>query len=127
MAQDGRRHKQANLMLAAGCLSEVRNRRALRSTDQVLRQRFVDEVIFYEPPYYYEPYEAEEETGPTRRKAVGLFALVWRDRQALVSLLSAARGDDDWIVRQAAVQELARGWKDDPETLPWLQRPRSLG
>jgi len=24
-------------------------------------------------------------------------------------------------IRQSAVQELARGWKDDPETLPWLK------
>jgi predicted NACHT family NTPase len=121
MAQDGRRHMQANLTLAAGCLSEVRNRRALPSTDQVLRQRFFDEAIFYEPPYYCEPHEFEEAIGPTRRKAVSLFAFVWRDRQAMVSLLSAARGDGDWIVRQAAVQEVARGWKDDPETLPWLK------
>ena len=29
-------------------------------------------------------------------------------------------------VRTKAVQELARGWKDDPETLPWLkERARS--
>jgi hypothetical protein len=120
MAQDGRRYKQANLMLAAGCLSEVRNRRAFQPADQVLRQRFVEEAIFYEPPHYYESFQAEE-TGPTRRKAVNLFALVWRDRHALGSLLSAARGDGDWIVWQAAAQELARGWNDHPETLPWLK------
>ena len=37
-----------------------------------------------------------------------------------------ARSDDDNDVRMAAVQELARGWKDDPETLPWLKdRARS--
>jgi hypothetical protein len=24
-------------------------------------------------------------------------------------------------VRQAAVRELARGWKEDPESLPWLK------
>jgi predicted NACHT family NTPase len=121
MAQDGRSHKQANLMLAAGCLSEVRNRRALQRTDQALRQRFVDEVVFYEPPYYYEPWEAEQETGPTRRKAVGLFTFGWRDRRVLVSLLSVTGGDGDEIVRQAAVQELARGWKGHPETLPLLK------
>ena len=36
MEQDGRNHKLANLMLAAGCLSEVRNRRAIRATDCLL-------------------------------------------------------------------------------------------
>ncbi|HSF73953.1 MAG TPA: HEAT repeat domain-containing protein, partial [Microcoleus sp.] len=30
--------------------------------------------------------------------------------------------DDDSAVRRAAVQELARGWKDHPETLPWLKQ-----
>jgi len=29
--------------------------------------------------------------------------------------------DDDDDVRSAAVQELARGWKDDPDTLPLLK------
>jgi len=126
MAQDGRGHKLANLMLAAGCLSEVRNRRKLRSTDQALRQRFVDEAIVYEPPYYYESYEEEQETGPTRRKAVSVFASVWRDRPALAWLRSAASGHGDSTVRQTVVRELARGWKDDPETLPWLKdRARS--
>lgn len=27
----------------------------------------------------------------------------------------------DWIVQHAAVSEIARGWKDDPETLSWLK------
>ncbi|MEG4093074.1 HEAT repeat domain-containing protein, partial [Microcoleus sp. Pol12B4] len=33
-----------------------------------------------------------------------------------------AQSDDDSDVRRAAVQELARGWKDDPETLPILKQ-----
>jgi hypothetical protein len=37
-----------------------------------------------------------------------------------------AQSDDNGNVRGAAVQELARGWKDDPETLPivkhWLNQ-----
>src|SRR5205823_6287050 len=41
MVQDGREHKVMNLMLAAGCLTEVRNRQVLRYTEQTLRQRFV--------------------------------------------------------------------------------------
>jgi len=39
----------------------------------------------------------------------------------------ARRNDDHWAVRRAAVQELARGWKDDPDTLPWLKTaPRGM-
>ena len=119
--QDGRDHKLANLMLAGGCLSEIRNRRALQKLDEVLWRRFVEEVIRYEPPYYYEDYVVWSEAGPTRQKAVGLIAFVWRTAGARAWLKSAAEGDPDWIVRWAAVRELARGWKDDPDTLSILK------
>jgi len=33
--------------------------------------------------------------------------------------------DENWDVRQAAVQELARGWKEDPETLSILKQRAS--
>ena len=126
MGQDGRRDKLANLMLAAGCLGEVRNRRAIHSTDEVLRRRFMEEVIRYDAPYFYEFYEEDSEVRPTRDKAVGLASLVWRSKDTRIWLRSAAEGDVDWIVRMAAVQELARGWKDDAETLPILkERARS--
>jgi HEAT repeats len=29
--------------------------------------------------------------------------------------------DEDEFVRRTAVEELARGWKDDPDALPWLK------
>ena len=41
-------------------------------------------------------------------------------------LKARAQSDESPDVRQAAVEELARGWKEDPETLPWLKaRARS--
>ena len=36
-------------------------------------------------------------------------------------LKERAKTDENYAVRQTAVQELARGWKDDPETLAWLK------
>lgn len=51
MSLDGRSHKLANLMLAAGCLSEVRNRRTIHQTDQALLKRFFEDAIRYDPPY----------------------------------------------------------------------------
>ncbi|MBK9315535.1 MAG: HEAT repeat domain-containing protein [Acidobacteria bacterium] len=36
-------------------------------------------------------------------------------------LKDRASKDDNGAVRKAAVQELARGWKDDPGTLPLLK------
>ena len=120
MEQDGRSDKLANLMLAAGCLSEVRNRRLIAGTDQTLRERMVKEAIRYDPPYFYEEWAADAEVDPTRTKAVSLIASVWRP-EAHPWLRSAATTDSDWIVRRAAVQELARGWKDNPDTLPILK------
>ena len=126
MEQDGRNDKLANLILAAGCLSEVRNRQAIRTTDEGLRRRFVEKVIRYDPPYYYGPHMDDSEAAPTRRKAVGLIAFVWRSEKTHHWLRLVAGSDGDSIVRMAAVQELARGWKDDTEALPWLkERARS--
>ena len=41
--------------------------------------------------------------------------------QLLVCLKKLTQSADNWNVRSAAVQELARGWKDDPEILPILK------
>jgi HEAT repeat protein len=124
--QDGRDDKLANLMLAAGCLSEVRNRRAIAATDEQLRRLFTEHVIRYDPPYYYEPADEYKEVMPTRAAAVGLIASVWRSAEIRDWLRSAAEDDPDWVVRVAAVDELARGWRDDAGTLPWLkERARS--
>ena len=38
-----------------------------------------------------------------------------------MTLKARAQADEDWTVRGTAMQELARGWKDDPETLPILK------
>jgi hypothetical protein len=126
MSLDGRSHELANLMLAAGCLSEVRNRRAIERQDRALLERFFEEAIVYDPPYYYETYQEWDETGPTRVNAVALVASVWRSTGVRSRLTSLATLSRDWIVRRAALQELARGWKDDPDTLPILKdRARS--
>jgi predicted NACHT family NTPase len=121
MGLDGRADKLANLMLAAGCLSEVRNRRPIEQIDQMLLKRLIEDAIVYDPPYYYEPWDVSNETGPTRAQTVGLISSVWRSTVARSRLGLLASVSQDWIVRRAAVQELARGWKDDPDTLPWVK------
>ena len=37
-------------------------------------------------------------------------------------LKQLAQSDDYWAVGTSAVEELARGWKDDTETLPMLKQ-----
>ena len=109
--------KMASLFLATGCLSEVRNRRAIKEIDDLLKQKLLNTAIRYAPAYYYEPYREWFEVGSTRQAAVHLLAIVWRDQQTHAWLRQAAEGDVDWIVRQAALMELARGWRDEPNTL----------
>jgi len=121
MAQDGSNDKLANLLLAAGCLNEVRNRRVIQTTARELWDRFEREAIRYEPPRDYQLWEEFDEAGPTREAAVHWMAISWNSENALVWLQSAANEDRDWIVRRAAVRELARGWKDSPATLAQLQ------
>ena len=122
MEQDGRNDELANLMLAAGCLHEVRNRGAVQATSQALWKRFVDEAIRFEPPVGR---EEKEDTyysrRATRQASVGWMALVWKGENALIWLRPAATQDHDWTVREAAVEELARGWRDDPGTLSLLK------
>lgn len=121
LEQDGTHVKIANLMLAAKCLTEIRNRRALQSTDAILRRTFLEKAVRYEPPYYYEFNDASDEVAPTRRQAIALIASAWRSRDTLIWLKSMAEEDHDWIVRRAAIRVLARDWKEDPETSQWLK------
>jgi hypothetical protein len=45
-------------------------------------------------------------------------------RHALVTVPRKERAisDENSDVRQAAIQEIARRWKEDPGTLPWLKK-----
>jgi hypothetical protein len=56
-----------------------------------------------------------------------MVALVWRDAHDTRTWLKArAQSDEDFAVCYTAVQDLARGWKDDPDTLPILKQRASL-
>lgn len=93
----------------------------MQTTDGALHRIFLEKVIRYDPPYYYEPYGENSEFAPTREKAVRLIAFVWRSEKTRVWLRTTVKGDVDWMVRRAVLQELASGWKDDPDTLPLLK------
>ncbi|MBC8166293.1 MAG: hypothetical protein H7Y20_10520 [Bryobacteraceae bacterium] len=115
VSQDSRMDKLANLVLAGECLGEVRNRQIIPGTDEAVRLEIIKRGVRYKPPYYYEPRDEYDQSGTTREKFAALLAVVWRDAGTRVWLRSAGEGDLDWILGMAAVQELARGWKDDPD------------
>jgi predicted NACHT family NTPase len=110
-----------HVFLAARCYQEIR----IPSSLTLLRQRLVSEIeklLKFDFPFYYE--DRREPDFQQRRSRVRIRALIsaslflpdprpWFRRNATE--------DNDPDVRQAAVQALARGWKDDPHTLPLLK------
>ena len=119
MNQDSADERLANLGLAAGCLYEVRNRKAIQATDDELRRRLTAEatsVATDENRYAIFPND-----GDARPIAVRWIAVTWRGDKARDWLKQAANTAPTAITQRAAIEELARGWKDDPETLVWLK------
>ena len=124
LAQDGRLDKQTNLILAAGCLSEVRRRYSILQTDQELWARYVVEVICYAPPgpggSVFDGLKPLGDMAAFRNKAIAILASTWPDARSRGWLRSSAEWDTDSIVRQAAIREFVRGSKRDAETFDWL-------
>jgi hypothetical protein len=113
MPQDGQNDKRRNLLLAARCLGEVRNRHSLQTTDVELCERVFNDVVRYEPPLNY---VGDNEWISVQLQAVASLAAVWPTQATAVLLDQTAQSDIvDSDIRSAAMQELARGWKEDVE------------
>jgi hypothetical protein len=110
MDQNGQESKLSTLILAAECLGERRDRSRLQRLDEQLRARLLAEIVGV---CNLESQEETEEIAASRR-AVSVLASLWHTestRSWLVSMMN----DPDQRQRIAAVQELARGWPQDPE------------
>ena len=108
MAQDGKRNKFLNLFLAADCLSEVRNRYEIKSTDSRLLNHLKDLT--------------RNRLSDITIQAVVALGTHWQDhRDTLAILQESARCDTDSDVRSKAIEQLAQGYKDHPDTLALLQ------
>jgi len=118
----GRAKQYANLMLAAGCLSELRNRRVVQETDTALKSLIIEKAIRYDAPYYYEVYSEWLEVGPIRHRAVRLLYPVWPTEETEIWLKTAAETDRDWIIRQVAIQEYSRTPDRDGTRRAWLKQ-----
>ncbi|NEO95965.1 MAG: NTPase, partial [Moorea sp. SIO3G5] len=114
MAQDGEGDELKNLFLAGDCLSEVRNRYEIQSTNTELLNHFKD-LIHYSKNRHKFHY--------SRFQAVVAVATHWQDHPDTLPLLQQlARYDQYWMVRRTAIQQLALGYKDHLDTLPLLQQ-----
>ncbi|MCP4745378.1 MAG: NACHT domain-containing protein, partial [Desulfobacteraceae bacterium] len=107
-----------NLFLAADCFAEVRNIHTVAEIKEQLLNK-LKALVNYDLNYYYSEKDFEERNfvGKIRTKSVNAIVKIWENSDALAWLKSLAQKDDNSNVRRVAVQELARGWKTDPDTL----------
>ena len=137
-----------NLLLAANCLAEVRNKTTIAPIATQLLEALKKEVE-EEYPYEFDPKAAAaivtaiatvwqdaletlnwlksciqlDSSSSVPPFAVYAIAQNWKDHpDTLPMLKQCATSGDNSSVRYAAVQELAQGWKDHPDTLPILKQ-----
>jgi len=110
-----------HLFLAARFCQELRNPRTLGATFENVRAA-LEALLRFGFPYFYGQHEPEAERR-NRMRAKTIAALVNAELldQPVSWLKDRAVNDDDYDVRQAALRELARGWKDDPDILLLLR------
>ncbi|MEM6836873.1 MAG: NACHT domain-containing protein [Cyanobacteria bacterium P01_C01_bin.120] len=136
-----------NVLLAADCVGDVRERTAIATIDQRVLEQLKQEIE-YEYPYWLTQDSARALVAAITtywsehaqvlswlRMCVGfsgrsyipeisvsaIATLQARQPDALTWLKTRAQDDADGDVRRAAVQELAQGWKDHPDTLTMLK------
>ena len=99
-----------HLLLAAKCLSEVRNRSAIA----LLAEKLLDSL---------KALLDEELKGQTAGEVVKVIATGWQDDiDTLAFLKQLAHSNKPWNVRREAVQQVATVWKDNPDTLAFLKQ-----
>jgi hypothetical protein len=110
------------IFLAARCLGEVRKRNELGSFAGKLLD-CVKALVRFDLDFFYEGWDEEgARVASIRTRSASMVALIWRDAlDTRIWLRARAQSDEHWAVRQTAVQELARGWKEDPDALPILK------
>lgn len=109
-----------NVLFAADCLAEVRNKVEIAPTANKLLIKL--KSLVEEPDD--EGTFTEEEFKilfKSRTQAISLIAAIWKNDPETLNFLKNRAESNNSMLRYAAVQEVSRGWKDDPETLPWLK------
>ncbi|MBL8149111.1 MAG: HEAT repeat domain-containing protein [Blastocatellia bacterium] len=110
-----------NIFLAARCFQELPNPK----TFSELRKRLANELLKlmrFDFPYYYEVYESERQRKvKINTKAVSFIANFQLIDDTRLWLKDKAVNDSDSFVRETAISELARWWKDEPHTLVFIK------
>jgi predicted NACHT family NTPase len=103
----------SNLLLAADCFLEVRNRSLIAATSSKLLKTLQREA---EQEY---PYKFNAELASS---LISNIASTWQESSEILAWLKKCLkfGSSSYIP-ESAVQEIAKGWKDDSDTLPLLK------
>ncbi len=129
LTQHTYRARGSNIILAAQCLTELRQFTGIQQLAEVRRELSRLHKFEIVRGFFGQDFGADDRKreGEVRRSAVALQAALANDREAGKSTLaSLAVTALFWDVRQAAVQELARGWPSDPDTPRWLRVARRI-
>ncbi|MBW4639832.1 MAG: NTPase [Gloeocapsa sp. UFS-A4-WI-NPMV-4B04] len=109
-----------NVLFAADCLSEVRNKAAIAPTANKLLNKL--KSLVEEPDDQGTFTEGEVKILFTSRtQAISLIAAIWKNDPETLNFLKNRAESNNSMLRYAAVQEVSKGWKDNPDTLPWLK------
>ncbi|MEH2047507.1 NACHT domain-containing protein, partial [Nostoc sp.] len=114
------------LILASECMSDVRNRLAITSTDNKLVERLKKLVEVYAPYSgedmgYTFPEEAANLIDIISTKVISIITTTWSNHVETLPWLKNLAMYGYGYMAAMAVRELVRGWKDDPDTLPILK------
>ncbi len=103
----------SNLLLAAYCFAEVRNKAAIASTSVHLLKTLQREVE------QESPHQLDDESATA---LTTLIATLWQDHPGTLSWLKGClQVGSSSLIPISAVRAIAQCWKDNPETLPWLE------
>jgi predicted NACHT family NTPase len=122
--QTGEEQDFNNLLLAAKCLSEVRNRLEIQQIDDVLLNHLKDLISYKSTSFTFRRNSDGEYSliAGMPVQLVSTIGMTWQDNPDILPWLKACtQSDNAEGVRWAAMQELVRRWKDDPDTLPILK------
>ncbi len=113
--QNGESKKSSNLLLAAECLLEVRNRQLIAATANKLLG-YLKSITTAE-----ELQTKTSNSGIPKKKIVLAIATIWKDDPDTLPWLKSCIQSLNEGLHWTVVETIARGWKDDPDTLPWLK------
>jgi predicted NACHT family NTPase/HEAT repeat protein len=102
-----------NIILAANCFAEVRNRNLIATTSAQLLKVLKNEIKQESQPSF---------SWKLTQALMSLIAINWKeDPDTLPWFKHLTLQDENYVVQRAAVYPIAEGWKEDPDTLPWLK------